>query len=135
MARRSFTSPHFSRESIRRAEPVVQTLCSNFLDILQAAASKEKGNIVNLSKGFRGLASDMIMTFSFNKQLGALDSPDFDSGVTQALHDGTIVGQWSIYFPSTFKILLQAIDRLPLWLIDKYMAPLALTKFLLRVSR
>ena len=134
MARRSLISPYFSRESIRRAEPLVQNLCSKFLSILQAATSKEKGGIVNLSKGFRGLTSDTIMTFTFNKPLGALDSPGFDFSVTEALTDGAVVGQWSVYFPSSFKLLLQAIDTLPSWLIEKYMPPLAYTKLLLRVG-
>ena len=134
MARKILISPYMSRESIRRAEPLVQTLCSKFLQILQAAVSEEKGCIVNLSMGFRALAADTIMTFTFNRPLGALDSPGFDFNVTKALHDGAVVGQWSAYFPSSFKILLQAIDMLPLWFIDKFMSPLALTKLLLRVS-
>ena len=134
MARRSLISPHFSQESIRRAEPLVQNLCSKFLSILQAATSKEKGDVVNLSRGFRALTSDTIMTFTFNKPLGALDSPGFNFSVTEALTDITVLGQWSVYFPGSFKLLLHAIDTLPLWLIEKYMPPLAYTKFLLRVG-
>lgn len=134
MARRSLISPYLSRESIRRAEPLVQSLCSKFLSILQAATSKEEGDTVNLSRGFRALTSDNIMTFTFNKPLGALDSPGFDFSVTEALTDGAIVGQWAAYFPHFFRILLQAIDMLPLRLIEKYMPPLAYTKLLLRVS-
>ena len=134
MARRSLVTPYFSRESIRRAEPLIQNLCAKFLFILQAATSKEKGEAVNLSRGFRALASDTIMTFTFNKPLGALDSPGFDFSVTEALTDGAIVGQWSVYFPIFFKILLQAIDLLPLWVIEEYMPPLAYTKLLLRVG-
>ena len=134
MARRNLINPYFSRQSTRRAEPLIQNLCSQFLSKLQAAAWKETGNVVNLSKGFQGLASDTVMTFTFNKPLGALESPDFDFGVTRALKEGAVVGQWTVYFPSSFKMLLRAIDMLPLWLVDKYMPPLALTKFLLRVS-
>ena len=134
MARRSLISPYFSQESIRRAEPLVQNLCSKFLSILEAAASKEKRDVVNLSMGFRALTSDTIMTFTFNKPLGALDSPGFDFSVTKALTDGAVMGQWSVYFPSSFKLLLQAIGMLPLWLIEKYMPPFAYTKLLLRVG-
>ena len=134
MARRSLISPYFSQESIRRAEPMVQNLCSKFLSILQVATSKEKGEVVNLSRGFRALTLDTIMTFTFNKPLGALDSPGFDFSVTKALTDGAVVGQWSVYFPSSFKLLLQAIDMLPFWLIEKYMPPFAYTKLLLRVG-
>ena len=134
MARKSLIIPYFSRESIRRAEPLVQSLCSKFLSILQAAASKEKGDIVNLSNGFRALSSDTIMTFTFNKPLGALDSPGFNFNVTEAMADGAVVGQWSVYFPNSFKVLLQAIDMLPSWMIEKFTPPLACTKLLLRVG-
>ena len=135
MARRSLILSYFSRESIRRAEPLVQSLCSKFLSVLQAATSKEEGDVVNLSNGFRALTSDTIMTFTFNKPLGALDSPGFDFSVTKALTEGAIVGQWSVYFPNSFKMLLQAIDILPSWLIERYMPPLACTKSLLRVGK
>lgn len=134
MARRNLITPYFSRESMRRAEPLVQRLCYKFLSVLQAATSKEKGDVVNLSNGFRALTSDTIMTFTFNKPLGALDSPGFDFSVTKALTDGAVVGQWSVYFPNSFKILLQVTGMLPSWFIEKYMPPLAYTKFLLRVG-
>ena len=134
MARRSLIIPYFSRESIRRAEPLVQDLCSKFLSILKAATSNEKRVVVNLSNGFRALTSDTIMAITFNKPLGALDSPGFDFSVTEALADGAVVGQWSVYFPNSFKILLQAIGLLPSWLIEKYMPPLAYTNLLLRVG-
>ena len=134
MARRSLIISYFSRESIRRTEPLVQSLCSKFLSVLQATTSKEEGVVVNLSNGFRALTSDTIMTFTFNKPLGALDSPGFDFSVTKALTDGAIVGQWSVYFSKSFKILLQAIDMLPSWLIERYMPPLACTKLLLKVG-
>lgn len=134
MARKKLTSPFFSLESIRRAEPLVQTLCSRFLRILQAAASDEKGGIADLSMGFRALASDTIMSFTFNKPLGALDSPRFEFNVTRALNDVVVVGQWSVYFPRSFRVLFQVINMLPSRFIDNYMAPLALTKLMLRVS-
>lgn len=134
MARKVLISPYLSLESIRRAEPLVQTLCSRFLRILQVAASDEEGGIANLSMGFRALASDTIMSFTFSKPLGGLDSPGFQFNVTKALNDGVVVGQWSAYFPRSFRVLFQVIDMLPSRFIDNYMAPLALTKLLLRVS-
>lgn len=134
MARKKLISPYLSLESIRRAEPLVQNLCSRFLRNLQATASDEKGGIANLSMGFRALASDTIMSFTFSKPLGALDSPGFDFNVTKALNDGVVAGQWSVYFPGSFRVLFQVINMLPSRFIDHYVAPLALTKLLLRVS-
>lgn len=134
MARRLLISPYLSLESIRRAEPLVRNMCSKFFRVLQAALSDKEEDVVNLSMGFRALASDTIMTFTFSRPLGALDSPGFDFNVTKALSEGAVVGQWSAYFPHSFRILLQAIEMLPSRFIDKYMAPLALTQLLLKVS-
>ena len=132
MAHRSLYSSHMSRESVRRAEPLVKTLCTKLFRVLQATA-EDQTNTVNLSMGFRALASDVIMSFTSNKPLGALDSPGFNFAVTRALTDETISGQWAAYFPGVFGILFKAVDRLPFWLVEKSMGPLALSKFLLKV--
>ena len=134
MARRNLFSSYFSRESLRRAEPHIQKFTSKFLGILQAAISEDEGKTVNLSMGFRCLTSDVIMNFSFNKPLGALDSGDFEFPLTRALKEAVAIGQWSMYFPSSFRILFQWIDNLPLWFLDKYMEPLALTKWCMKVN-
>ncbi len=134
MARRNLFSSYFSRESLRRAEPHIQNLISKFLSILQGAASEDEGKTVNLSMGFRCLTSDVIMNFSFNKPLGALDSGEFEFPLTRALKEAVAISQWSVYFPSSFRILFQWIDNLPLWVLDRYMKPLALTKWCIKVN-
>ena len=134
MARRNLFSSYFSRESLRRAEPHIQNLISKFFGILQAAASEDKGKTVNLSLGFRCLTSDVIMNFSFNKPLGALDSGDFEFPLTRALKEAVAVGQWVVYFPSSFRTLFQWIDNLPLWFLERYMKSLALTKWCMKVN-
>ena len=134
MARRSLFSSYFSRESVRRAEPLIQTHTSKFFGVLQAAASNAEGQIVNLSKGFQCLTSDVIMDFTFNKPLGALDAPDFNFRMIRALSEAAIYAQWAAYFPGTFENLVQFIDKLPLWFVEKYIEPLAVTKWCVRVS-
>ncbi|KAF6227140.1 hypothetical protein HO133_008582 [Letharia lupina] len=135
LARRNLFSTYFSQRSVRRAEPLIQNLSSKFLDFLEAAASDDEGKIVNLSKGFRCLTSDVIMNFTFHKPLGALESPEFGFPMTRALSEAVKYGQWVAYFPSSFRMLFRWIDKLPLWFLDKYMEPLALTKWCMRVAR
>ncbi len=91
-------------------------------------------SVVNLGMGFRALTSDMIMDFTFNKPLGALESPDFDFNVIKALKEEAICRQWTAYFPTLSRILFQAMDNLPMWLIERFMEPLARGKLLLKVS-
>ena len=74
------------------------------------------------------------MDFTFNKPLGALDSPDFDFPLTRALSEALVYGHWIAYFPASFKILFKLLDKLPLWFVDKYIEPLALTMSCMRVS-
>ena len=133
LARRNLFSTYFSQRSVRRAEPLILNLSSKFLDLLQAAASDDEGKIVNLSKGFRCLTSDVIMNFTFHKPLGALESLEFGFPMTRALSEAVKYGQWVAYFPSSFRMLFRWIDKLPLWFLDKYMEPLALTKWCMRV--
>ena len=134
LAHKSLYSSYLSRESTRRAEPLIHTLISKFLGRLQETASEDKEEIVNLSKGFRCLTLDVILNFVFNEPLGALDSPDFDFPMTRALYEALSYGQWVAYFPGTFRVLFRWIDKLPSWFLDKYMEPLALTKSCVSVS-
>lgn len=84
--------------------------------------------------GFRCLTSDVIMNFTFHKPLGALDAPDFEFPLTRALKEALVYGQWAFYFPRLFRLLFQGIDKLPSWFLDKYLEPLALTKWCVKVS-
>ena len=134
MAHKSLFSSYLSRESTRRAESLIHTFVSKFLGRLQENASEGEEKTVNLSKGFRCLTLDVIFNFMFNEPLGALDSPEFGFPMSRALYAALSYGQWIVYFPGTFRVLFGWIDKLPLWFLDSYMEPLALTKWCVRVS-
>ena len=134
LAHKSLFSSYLSKESTRRAEPIIHTFVSKFLSKVQENASGVEEEIVNLSKGFRCLTSDVIFNFTFNEQLGALDSPKFEFPMSRAMYAALTYGQWIVYFPGTFQVLFRWIDKLPLWFLDKYMEPLALTKWCISVS-
>ena len=134
LAHKSLFSSYLSRESTRRAEPIFHTFVSNFLGKVQENASECEEKIVNLSKCFRCLTLDVIFNFTLNEPLGALDSPNFEFPMSRAMYAALAYGQWIIYFPGTFRVLFRWIDKLPLWFLDKYMEPLALTKWCISVS-
>ena len=73
IARKRFFSSYLCRDILQRAGPHVQTLSLKFLGVLNAAALDDKDKVVNLSKGFRCLTSDVIMDFMLHKALRALD--------------------------------------------------------------
>lgn len=134
MARKVFYNSYFSREHIRRAEPLIQVFSSKFLHVLKAAASEAETKTVNLSMGFRCLAADTIMDFTLNKPLGALEWPDFDIPMMRALKEAIGYGLWTSYFPGSFTTLFRWIDKLPDWFLTKYVEPLALIKWFMTVS-
>lgn len=131
MARKNMMNPYFSQEAIRRAEPLIQEFTTKFLTILDRAAMEARP--VNISMGFKCLAADTNMNFSFQKPLGALDAPNFDFPLVRATDASIKDVQWVMYFPKMFRSLFDAVDLLPQRLVDRYFEPLALMKWLVSV--
>lgn len=131
MARVNMISPYFSREAIRRAEPLTLKCTIKFITLLSEAATS--GKVVNLSFGFRCTTADIIMNYSFQKPLGALDAHDFRFPLIMALDASLKDIQWVHYFPKPFGLLFRITDLLPETLIEKLFQPLYLTKWCLNV--
>ena len=131
MARKNMMNPYFSQEAIRRAEPLIQNFTTKFLTILEKAARESRP--VNMSMGFKCLAADTNMNFSFQKPLGALDAPDFDFPLVRATDASIKDVQWMLYFPKMFRKFLDAIELLPERLVDTYFVPMAQMKSLITV--
>ena len=131
MARINMISPYFSREAIRRAEPLISKCTVKFISVLSDAATS--GKAVNLSFGFRCITADTIMNHSFQKPLGALDAPGFDFPLIMALDASLKDIQWVHYFPTPFMLLFRITDLLPETLFEMLFKPLYLTKWCLNV--
>ena len=131
MARKNMMNPYFSQEAIRRAEPLIQNFTTKFLTILEKAARESRP--VNMSMGFKCLAADTNMNFSFQKPLGALDAPDFDFPLVRATDASIKDVQWMLYFPKMFRKFLDAIELIPERLVDTYFVPMAQMKSLITV--
>ena len=125
--------PFFSPEAIRHVEPLVQDFVNKFMDKVNAAAST--GNVVNLSRGFRCLTADVIMNYSFQRPLGALDAPGFSFPLlVNAIDSSTQIIQWRLYFPNALEVLVKLTQLLPAKMVVRSMEPLRLAQECLSVS-
>ena len=132
MARKSMYSPAFSKEAVRRAEPSIQSMVAKFLDLLQKAAQGTK--VVDLSMGFRCLTADTSMNFVYQDPMGVLDAPDFQAPFIRAMQEFVRTAQYVCYFPKAFNTMARFMDMMPARVLEKYMEPLALTKWCVSVS-
>lgn len=110
--RRKAISPFFSAAKIADFNPViydkVDKLCQKLTD-------HSDGQVVQLSRAWMALTTDIITEYSFAKSYDQLDSPNFDETLHEALVAIYTVGHLALHFSFIFPIL----DRLPEWLVRK----------------
>ena len=134
VAHKSMFTPFFSPEAIRRAEPFVQDFVNIFMDKIRIAASL--GNVVNLSQGFRCLTADIIMNYSFQRPLGALEAPGFEFPLLVNAIDGFAgTVQWRLYFPNAVAVLFHVVQLLPANMKAGLVKPLRLTQDCISVGK
>lgn len=129
--------PFFSRDAVRKAEKtLLNPIIDKFVDILglQYANSSDDGDrVVDMTMATRCFAADSVMNFEYQKPLGVLDAPGFQSAFLYAMDGFSATQQWPIYFPKTFGAIFQAIEMLPSWVVERFMRPFALTQWVQRV--
>ena len=133
IAHKSMFTPYFYPEAIRRAEPLVQDFVNIFMDKIHTAASL--GSVVNLSQGFRCLTADIIMNYSFQSPLGALEAPGFEFPLVNALDSFTQTVQWRLYFPNAIAVFFHVAQLLPTSMKAGLVKPLRLTQDCISVSK
>ncbi|CAD6569144.1 MAG: hypothetical protein ASARMPREDX12_002221 [Alectoria sarmentosa] len=133
VAHKSMFTPFFSPEAIRRVEPLIQDFVNKFMDKMHTAASS--GNVVNLSQGFRCLTADVIMNYSFQRPMGALEASGFEFPLLNALDGFAHTIQWRLYFPNAVEALFQIIQMLPAKMMAGFMEPLRSTQECLSFCR
>ena len=124
VARRSMHSPFLSKEAVRRSEYMIQEMLVKFMTILSGYASD--GRPVDLSYAFRSVAGDMVMNFTFQRPLNALDAEGFQSELLTGLDAWNSLFQWPTYFPRFFAGVAGGVASLPKWVIDEFVKPFAL---------
>ena len=134
IAHKSMFTPFFSPEAIRQAEPLVQDFVNIFMDKIHIAASLD--NVVNLSQGFRCLAADIIMNYSFQRPLGALEAPGFEFPLLiNAIDSFSQTVQWRLYFPKAIAVFFHVAQLLPASMKAGLVKPLRLTQDCISVSK
>ncbi|KAJ6262615.1 Cytochrome P450 monooxygenase [Drechslerella dactyloides] len=73
--RRSALAPYFSKQAVRKLQDLIQAKVSRFLERL--VDSGRSNTTVNLTRGFRCLACDIVTGYSYEQCFDALEDPDF----------------------------------------------------------
>ena len=129
--RKDMLQPFFSKAAIRRVEFLITDEVAKILTKFRVAASENAP--VNLSLGFKCLAADIVMSYTFQESLGAIDSPNFEYPLILTQEQFRTLPQQLQYFPATMHILLGVIDHLPLSFTQKFMPGFAAFHELKRV--
>lgn len=109
--RRSALSPFFSKSSVQRLEPTVQSVADKLVSRLEIL--RGSGSNINLIDAFSALAGDVIGHYAFAKSLGFMDSPHFAPHWHKAMMDVSENGYLLVHF-TWIEPLLRSM---PLWLV------------------
>ncbi|KAI9778818.1 MAG: hypothetical protein M1839_007908 [Geoglossum umbratile] len=118
--RRSALNPYFSKRSVARLEPLIQSLIDSLCARFREA--RKLGEPVNLGDAFSALTVDIITEYAFSKSYACLSKPEYASewaalliSVSQATH-----------LNKQFGWLLPVMKAMPEWLV-KLTNPLMLS--------
>ncbi|RVD85055.1 uncharacterized protein DFL_003386 [Arthrobotrys flagrans] len=106
--RRSALQPYFSKQSVRKLENLINSKVSKFLDRLGSM------NTINISRGFRCLACDVITTYSYEKCFEALEDAEFAPDWLLAFESMLDAPRIAVIFPPIimfFTWLFEKLDR------------------------
>ncbi|KAL9001945.1 MAG: hypothetical protein Q9188_005103 [Gyalolechia gomerana] len=118
--RRSAYSNFFSKQSIRKYSPIVQSCVDKLCRRLQEHRST--GRKVNLMHAYTALTSDVVTEYSFPASYGLLDQPDFAPDHYE-LWISILSGSHLLkQFPWIFPLI-----SFPLWFVERYLPHLAVT--------
>jgi hypothetical protein len=85
----------------RGLQPLLHNRLTKFLSLLREASVS--GKPVDLSRGYRSLTSDVVMTYCFADQgFNTLDVEDFNSPNLRALEHQFNTAQYAFYFEGIF---------------------------------
>ncbi|KAF3905966.1 hypothetical protein ABW21_db0202724 [Orbilia brochopaga] len=109
--RRGALAPYFSKQAVRKLQGLIQGKVSRFLDRLADAA--QSGTSVNLTRGFRCLACDVITSYSYEQCFDAIDHPTFAPEWLLAFESLIETTSLQTVFPWLFGILGWSFKFLP----------------------
>ena len=109
--RRAALNPYFSKQSVARLEPVIQSCVSTLCKRLKE--TQNSGEPVNLGVAYSALTIDVVTEYSFGKSYGFLGKPDFGPEWPAMLQG---IGQLS-HLLKQFGWLYPMMNALPTWFV------------------
>jgi cytochrome P450 len=95
--RRGPLNPFFSKQSIRRLEPILQRCLEKVLVIFSERAESSKP--INTKMLFSAATNDIIIEYAFGHGWNNLDSPDLNESFLEVMDKGSYMWHVSSYFP------------------------------------
>ncbi|KAL9124190.1 MAG: hypothetical protein Q9217_006456 [Psora testacea] len=108
--RRAALSPFFSKSSVQRLEPIVQSVVDKLVSRLQDL--KGSGATVNVIDAFAALTGDVIWQYAFAASPGFMEHPDF----APFWHETIMALSANGYLINHFTWLEPLMRSMPLWL-------------------
>lgn len=95
--RRAALNPFFSKQSIRRLEPIIQEVLGKLLDRLSQHA--KIGSVVNANLLYTALTSDIINSYAFGPSESSLERPDLNESYFRAFIEAAEGYHITCYLP------------------------------------
>ena len=95
--RRAALNPFFSKQNIRRLEPIIQEALGKVLDRLSQHA--KTGLPLHINMLYSALTSDVINNFAFGPSESSLDKPDLNEGYFKAFIEAAEGYHITCYLP------------------------------------
>ena len=102
--RRSAVAHYFSKASLQRLEPGIQSVIDKLMGILNNL--KGSGKVINLIDMYACLTGDIISRYAYAKELGFLDDPDFSPWWHKLIMEVSINGHFMKQFPWMLELLM-----------------------------
>lgn len=100
--RRVAVNPFFSKQSVRRVEPITQRTLRKLLNRMEVWGAA--GEPAPMLLAYKATTTDIINDYSFEGIPNALDKPDMNAPLFEAL-SGSVAAQIGTYFPAFVVIL------------------------------
>ena len=111
--RRKALNPFFSKETVRRLQPVIQDKVS--LVMVRLAGFKKSGKPLDLRYLFTAFTNDVVESYAFGRSAHRIEAEDFDPSFHDASISGTIGGIVFKHCPWVIAIM----QKLPPWVVIK----------------
>ena len=109
--RRAAFAQYFSKQNIRRLEPVIRSRVDKLYSRLKEA--QKSGIPINLRNAYSALTTDIISEYCFGNSFDALGKIDF----APEYHDAMIAGSIPSHTLKQFEWLFPLLDSFPFWLV------------------